>query len=87
MRPVVVLAAIAALAAVVLTVPVQAASSHKRHAASPRVALASQVLTQPGVRAETGGYPAIYRFNHYQGTDPDSNVRLQLLRDGRNYGH
>jgi hypothetical protein len=29
----------------------------------------------------------IWRGGYYQGNDPDQNIRLQLMRDGRNYVH
>ena len=29
----------------------------------------------------------IWRKGYYQGNDPDQNIRLQLIRDGRNYTH
>jgi hypothetical protein len=89
MRSMMVPTAVAALAAVVLTLPVQAASSHKRYSQSVRAAsYYGAVTTRPYYSSETtAGTPAIYRFNHYQGTDPDPQVRLELLRDGRNYGH
>jgi hypothetical protein len=44
---------------------------------------------QPEQTSQAGSpeSPIIYRFNKYQGTDPDASIRLQLQRDGRNYGH
>ena len=89
MRSMIVPTAVAALAAVVLTSAAQAASSHKRHYQFVRSAsYYGAVIARPYYTSETtAGATAIYRFNHYQGTDPDPQVRLELLRDGRNYGH
>jgi len=33
-----------------------------------------------------GGGP-IWRNGYYQGDDPDPGIRLNLMRDGRNYAH
>ena len=76
--------AVAALAAVVLTSPAQAASSHKRHSQSVRATNYGVAYAGP---VTTTGTPIIYRFGHYQGTDPDQQIRFSLQRDGRNYPH
>jgi hypothetical protein len=84
MRSMMVPTAVAALAAVVLTLPVQAASSHKRHSQYVRATSYGGAYAGP---VTTTGTPIIYRFGHYQGTDPDQQIRFSLQRDGRNYPH
>ncbi len=86
MRSMMVPTAVAALAAVVLTLPVQAASSHKRHSQYARATSYGVAYTGPATTTHNASI--IYRFwGHYWRTDPDQQIRFSLQRDGRNYPH
>ena len=44
-------------------------------------------LTTPYYQGTPLDRMPIYRHGSYQGNDPDQNIRLQLMRDGRNSLH
>ena len=56
--------------------------------ASPALAqpIHSQVQQQQQAPAWSNGPNAVISGGRYQGTDPDPNVRLQLEKDGGDYG-
>jgi hypothetical protein len=44
-------------------------------------------FTGPNYQGTPMDRAPIWRSGYYQGNDPDQNIRLQLMRDGRNYGN
>jgi hypothetical protein len=99
MRAMLVLAA--ATAALCLTLPAEAATkSHHRNALRWAYAGVGASDLRTDLRGGNGGFQTgpyrqgtpsdnlpIWRRGFYQGNDPDQNIRLQLMRDPRNYAH
>jgi hypothetical protein len=101
MRAVLVLAA--ASAALCLALPSEAATKARhRTAPALSGAYAGVVIPdlRTDLRRGNGGFQTgpyrqgvpgdnlpIWRRGFYQGNDPDQNIRLQLMRDPRNYAH
>ncbi len=54
--------------------------------ATPALAQRSHPQVQQQVQSWSDGPNAVIAGGRYQGTDPDPNVRLQLEKDGGDYG-
>ena len=72
------LSAAAAAGAAILTLPAEAVSRHHRHYVPSYYAPYPSYPYWQG--APTDRLP-IWRYGYYQGNDPDSFIRLQLMRD------
>jgi hypothetical protein len=78
-----------------LAIPAQSATRyHPVRAHGPRIALAGDLrggsggfFTGPFRQGTPMDHDPIWRRGYYQGNDPDQFVRLQIMRDPRNYAH
>ena len=92
-----------AFAASLLAIPAEAATRyHRAGAYGPKVAYGNVAYGKVayGLGGGSGGFctgpyrqgtpmdrDPIWRRGYYQGNDPDQFIRLQIMRDPRNYAH
>lgn len=78
-----------AIAAVVASPALAASKRGAWHAAAPMPAYGQHVWPPAYARAPYGARvispTSVYRSGQYLGSDPDPNVRLQILRDADSY--
>ena len=88
MRSVIFMATTAVFATAILALPVQAASHHRNHAAYVGyhgLSNSGGFGTGPYWQGTPTGHRPIWRYGYYQGDDPDSGIRFDLIRDPRNF--